>query len=147
MYARVVFFMCDGRQLLMSCSAHWYCVALSQKGDKGSISTSIFTSKIGVLVFVCQWVLGGMWQPKAKSGERAYFFTLGPSQVGVFLQVPLWDLVITDWSINAPQNKAFNSREVNSCKHGLSIPFNTHLPVLWKTAIYPYLMHLWSACS
>ena len=63
MYARVVFFMCDGRQLLdemnvvlssLICVVHQGVVALSQNGEWGSISTIISASKIGVLIFVCQ---------------------------------------------------------------------------------------------
>ena len=52
MYARVVFSICDGRQLLEKMNALLsslilFCNVLSQKGERGSISASNFTSKKG----------------------------------------------------------------------------------------------------
>ena len=62
MYVRVVFFMCDGRQLLdemnVVLSSLMLCCIVRCRGDDGERgqfqSVFSFTSQIGVLIFVCQ---------------------------------------------------------------------------------------------
>ena len=79
MYVRVVFFMCDGRQLLDEMNVHSL-LHCHKEVKGGQLQPGFFSSKIGAFYFFA-WlrVFGGTRQPRLKVVKGPIFSYLGPA--------------------------------------------------------------------